>query len=198
MRKLLCIAMLVATCAAGETLASAERDKAIRHLNETKAAFLDSIQGLSAEQWAFKPAPDVWSVAQVAEHITVSEEMILGLVQKLLASPGDPDQIAQAKGKDDQLLKMVPDRSEKFKAPEMLQPKSRWSQAELPGQFTSSRAGTMDFIRTTQEDLRGHTGPHPVFKTLDAYQWILLLSAHSQRHTAQILEVKANPGFPKQ
>jgi len=33
---------------------------------------------------------------------------------------------------------------------------------------------------------------------MDGYQWILLLSAHSQRHTAQLLEVKANANFPKE
>jgi hypothetical protein len=32
---------------------------------------------------------------------------------------------------------------------------------------------------------------------MDAYQWLLLLAAHSARHTAQILEVEANPGYPK-
>jgi hypothetical protein len=32
---------------------------------------------------------------------------------------------------------------------------------------------------------------------MDGYQWILLLSSHSQRHTAQLNEVKANPNFPK-
>jgi len=33
---------------------------------------------------------------------------------------------------------------------------------------------------------------------MDGYQWILLLSAHSRRHTAQLNEVKANANFPKQ
>jgi len=32
---------------------------------------------------------------------------------------------------------------------------------------------------------------------LDAYQWILLLSGHTERHTLQILEVKADPKYPK-
>jgi hypothetical protein len=38
---------------------------------------------------------------------------------------------------------------------------------------------------------------HPVFKTLDTYQWLLLISAHMRRHTLQIVEVKADPNFPK-
>ena len=52
---------------------------------------------------------------------------------------------------------------------------------------------------STQDDLRDHFRDHPVpaIGTLDAYQWILLISGHTRRHTAQILEVKADPNFPK-
>jgi hypothetical protein len=32
---------------------------------------------------------------------------------------------------------------------------------------------------------------------LDGYQFILLIAAHSERHTKQILEVKADPNYPK-
>jgi len=51
-------------------------------------------------------------------------------------------------------------------------------------------------VKTTTDDLHGHAGPHPVFKMLDGYQWVLLLSGHSARHTAQIEEVKTNAGYP--
>jgi len=30
---------------------------------------------------------------------------------------------------------------------------------------------------------------------IDGYQWILAASAHTERHTKQILEVRADPGF---
>jgi uncharacterized damage-inducible protein DinB len=196
MKRFLVLAF-AAACWAGP-LSDAERDKAIRHLAETRARFLESVRGLSAEQWNFKPAPDVWSVGEVAEHITVSEGSILDLVQqKILKAPADPAAAEEAKGKDDQVLRVIPDRAERFQAPAFLQPQARWSQADLPKEFSSRRERTMEFIRSTQDDLRGHVLPHPVMKTLDAYQWILLLSAHSQRHTAQIEEVKAHPKFPK-
>jgi hypothetical protein len=32
---------------------------------------------------------------------------------------------------------------------------------------------------------------------MDAYQWLIFNGAHCKRHTAQILEVKADPNFPK-
>jgi hypothetical protein len=33
--------------------------------------------------------------------------------------------------------------------------------------------------------------------TMDAYQWLFFNGAHCKRHTAQILEVKADPNYPK-
>ncbi len=196
--KTLLIALLVVGCAAGETLTQQERDKAIQHLNQTHDKFLASIRGLSAGQWSFKPGPDVWSVAEVAEHITVSEGTILDLVtKKILTMPPNPELLAAAKGNDDLILKRVVDRSEKAQAPEFLRPASRWTQAQVPPEFETRRAHTIDYIRTTSDDLRGHALPHPVFKAMDGYQWVLLISGHSARHTLQIEEVKSNPNFPK-
>jgi hypothetical protein len=38
---------------------------------------------------------------------------------------------------------------------------------------------------------------NPAVQEADAYQWLLFLSAHTERHTKQIEEVKATAGFPK-
>ncbi|MGA8540262.1 MAG: DinB family protein, partial [Terriglobales bacterium] len=100
---------------------------------------------------------------------------------------------------DEIILTRVPDRSHKAQAPEFLKPTNRWAtREELTMAFEDSRKATMDYVRTTNDDLRDHFAPHPVFGTLDAYQWILLISAHSERHTKQIEEVKADPNFPKE
>ena len=91
------------------------------------------------------------------------------------------------------------DRSHKAQAPEILRPTGRWAtEAELTKAFEASRKANMDYIKTTNDDLRDHFFDHPVFGTLDGYQWLLLLSAHSARHTEQIEEVKADPNFPKE
>ena len=51
-------------------------------------------------------------------------------------------------------------------APEMLVPAHRWpTQAALIEHFKQSRDRTLDYIRTTQDDLRNHFSQHPVFKT---------------------------------
>jgi hypothetical protein len=182
------------------TLTAEEREVALKNLQATRDAFLKSIAGLSEKQWRFKAAPDRWSVAEVSEHIAVAEAAIFGLVQKqIMTSPADPAKRAEVVGKDEIILTKVPDRSHKAQAPEFLKPTNRWAaREELTKAFEESRQATMDYIRTTNDDLRDHFGTHPVLGRLDAYQWILLISAHSERHTKQIEEVKADPNFPKE
>jgi len=116
-----------------------------------------------------------------------------------MASPADPAKRAEVKVTDEMILKMVPDRSHKVQAPEILKPTNRFATREdTIKAFEDARKATMDFVRTTNDDLRDHFGPHPFLGPMDAYQWILLISAHTERHTKQIEEVKADPNFPKE
>lgn len=195
---LLALTMLL-TPMADQTLSQAERDHAVAELESSRKAFLEATNGLSEAQWNFKPAPDRWSVAECAEHIGVTEAFILNLItEQALKGPAEPEKRAQVQGKDTSMMAMAVDRSAKFKAPESIQPTRRWATSgEITKNVLENRARTIQFVSTTEEDLRDHFMDHPVFKTLDTYQWILLTSAHMRRHTAQILEVKADPNFPK-
>lgn len=196
--KLTLMLLAAALSVSAEPLDSGERNRAMSHLHATSKGFLDTIAGLSETQWNFKPDEKTWSIAECAEHIAVSEDAILGLAQKTLASPAAPEKKTAAKAKDEIVIKGVPDRTTKFQAPEFLRPARRWpDQKALVAHVKKSRAATIDYVKSTEQDLRAHFAPHPVLQDLDAYQWILLLSAHSERHTLQIKEVLAHPNFPK-
>jgi hypothetical protein len=188
-----------ATQPAPTTLTPQEREFAIKQFEATRENFLKSIAGLTQKQWAFKPAPDRWSIAEVSEHIAVSESTLGGLVrQQVMQSPAAPEKRDQVKGKDDLVLQRIPNRSHKVQAPEMLRPTGRWAtEADLTKAFEDGRKANIDYIRTTNDDLRDHFFDHPALGTLDGYQWLLLISAHSARHTAQIEEVKSDPNYPK-
>ncbi|MCI0434572.1 MAG: DinB family protein [Gemmatimonadetes bacterium] len=194
--KTLSLLLAILTPLAAEQLTQGERDRAMSHLHVTRKMFLDSIAGLSEAQWNFKPSPERWSVAECAEHIAVSEDMLFQLVtEKIVKSPAVPGKKSPAE--DEAVSKGVADRTNKFQAPEFLRPKSRWpTQDALISHFKQSRDKTIAYAQTTTDELRSHFAPHPVLKELDAYQWLLLLSGHSERHTLQILEVKADPNFP--
>ena len=181
------------------TLTKDERDRAIEYLKQTQKDFLAATAGLSDAQWKFKAAPDRWSIAETAEHIAVAEDTIWKLVsEKMMKSPATPEKAAEAKGKDEVILTKVPDRSRKAQAPEQLKPTGRWATREaLVKEFEATRAKEITFVMETKEDLRNHFEDHPFLKTIDAYQWLLLNGAHCKRHTLQILEVKADPNYPK-
>jgi hypothetical protein len=168
-------------------------------LHATRKLFLDAVTGLSEAQWSFKPAPEVWSVAECAEHIAVSEDALFqNVTEKIMKTPADPSKRAEVKGREQQVLTGTVDRSQKFQAPEFLRPTHRWPDRQaLIDHFKESRDRAIAYIENTQDDVHDHFGPHPAFQLLDAYQWILFISAHSNRHTLQILEVKANSSFPK-
>ncbi len=181
----------------GGKITDPERTYLLEQLEQSKQAMLASIQGLSDAQWRFKPAPAVWSVQECAEHIILSEEYIFGVSQKMLQSPA-AGRVANSNAEFDRtLVGQIQDRSQKGKAPEPLVPAQRFaSPADAANEFTLRRDRTIAYVKATQDDLRAHVGPSPA-GTIDAYQFLLLLSAHSARHTAQIREVQSNEGYPK-
>jgi uncharacterized damage-inducible protein DinB len=181
------------------TLTAEERAKAIDYLKQTQKDFLASIDGVSEAQWKFKAGPDRWSIAETAEHITVTEQFIWDLVTgKIMKSPAAPEKKAEVKGKEEMIMAKIPDRSRKAQAPEPLKPTGRWATREaIAKEFESIRAKEIAYITETKEDLRSHFEDHPAVKTLDAWQWLIFNGAHCKRHTAQILEVKADPNYPK-
>ena len=187
------------SAAPSSTLTKEERDRALDYLKQTKKDFLASIEGISEAQWKFKAAPDRWSIAETAEHITVAEQTIWDLVsRKIMKSAPAPEKRAEAQGKDEIILAKIPDRSQKAQAPERLKPTGRWAtQAALRKDFETIRGKEIAYVTETKEDLRNHFEEHPFLKTMDAYQWLIFNGAHCKRHTAQILEVKADPNYPK-
>ncbi len=106
---------------------------------------------------------------------------------------------AETNQKEEKVLKAVVDRSQKFQAPDPVQPTGRWGTLEEAVQaFLKRRAKTLKYVRSTQEDLRSHVLQNPAVGEMDAYQWWLFASGHTERHTLQIQEVKAHSDFPKE
>jgi hypothetical protein len=131
------------------------------------------------------------------EHIAAAEDLLRDglLKQQVMVGPaGDPAR--DVKKMDAGVEAMVPDRSHKVQAPEPLVPTNRYGSPEAAlKHFLESREITEQYLSSTP-GLRDHVGDSPMGK-IDGYQTILLVAAHSERHVKQILEVKADPNFPK-
>jgi hypothetical protein len=192
-----CLITLLSSVLRAQTLTAEDRDAGMEYLKKTRAEVLAATAGLSDAQWNFKPAPDRWSVAEVAEHIAAAEDFLRDMIQsKVMKAPARTDAI-DVHALDQWVLQTIPDRSKKAQAPEPLRPNNRFgSPKESLEHFKKSRATTIAFLKETN-DLRAHAEDSPLGKKLDAYQWVLFIAAHSERHTKQINEVKADPSFPK-
>ena len=196
MNRTLSYLLLGAFALSAAPITSTEKDHALTYLNQTRDAVIAATKGLSEAQLKFKPAPDRWSVAEVVEHLALIEDIVnQGVFPKLSTAPA-PAADWDAKKVDAMVLANVPDRSTKFQAPEPAVPTGRWTPAETHDHFLASRTQTVAFLKSTP-DLRGHVVPHPVFGPMDGYEWVLAVAAHTERHTKQILEVKADPAYPK-
>jgi DinB superfamily len=190
------IGFAVSGTARAQDASAADKEKAIALLESSKKGVLAATKGLSEAQWKFKPAPEKWSIAECMEHIAAAEDFIRGMiVENVMKAPAAPDRdIAKI---DAGILANVPDRTTKVQAPEPLQPTNRFGSPEAAiKHFVESRATTEDFLKKTA-DLRGHAVDSPGGGgKWDAYEWVLLVGAHSERHTKQIEEVKTSPGYP--
>jgi hypothetical protein len=180
------------------SISKKERKAADNLLKETETGVLNSVKGLSDAQLKFKPGPDRWSVEECLKHIAISEKMIRGMIDGALKQPPNPEKRSEIKMTDDQLVKGLEDRTTKIKTIDPMKPENTpfTSAADALNSFKENREKLIDFLKHTNYDLRNHVLVLPI-GTYDCYQLILLIGSHSNRHTQQIEEVKADPGFPK-
>jgi hypothetical protein len=195
----LCTLAMIAVfsvAARAQSVSPVEKDKAMQYLQSTEKNVEDAVKGLSVAQWNYKPAPDRWSIAECVEHIAAAEDKLRGyVVDMVMKGPAAPGR--DVKAIDEKIMMAIPDRSKKAQAPDELRPTNRYGSPENAlKHFAETRAMTEDFLKNTP-DLREHAVDSPFGDKYDGYDWVLFIAAHSDRHTKQILEVKADPNFPK-
>lgn len=177
-------------------MTNAERAELIELLLSAQQEFLIAVDGLTDAQWSFKPAPERWSVAEVAEHIMLADAMLLETARQSLAGQPDPEWLATV-SKTGTLKNALPNRSRRVDAPGAIQPQRTLTRAEILTRFKEGRARALAFVRDTDAPLKSYTAKNPFFGVLNAHQWLLYIPLHHQRHNQQIAEVKASAGYPR-
>jgi len=178
------------------TFTQKDRDSAIKQFAETQENYAKALKGLSNTQLNFKPSEKSWSVGQAAEHIMLSESLIINFVKEAMKTPVNKNADV-FRVNDIAVTLAITNRLQKFSAPPVIQPKKESkSIADLIAGFNKARAANVELIKTTKFDLRNHFIQNPLMGTIDAYQTLLFLNGHTERHLAQIAEIKAHKDFP--
>lgn len=194
---LLTLAVGVRAQPAPETKITApERVELLELLQRSEQELMQAITGLTDDQWAFKPAPDRWSVGEVVEHIVLADALLFDTAVKSLDGKPDPKWEATL-SKTDVLRKALPNRSRRVDAPAAIKPAQTMTRAALLSRFKEQRSRTVAYVRETDRPLKTHTAGNPFFGDLNAHQWLLYIPLHHLRHNQQIAEVKASAGFPR-
>ncbi len=167
------------------------------YLDETKESLEASLDDLSAEQMQFRPDDESWSVAQIVEHIIIVEGALKSMLETRIQAGENLDKKSEIKMSDEDVVALITNRSEKIQTQDQFQPSGKFSEAdEAIEAFMDQRGAIVDWLEGAEVDMRNYVNEFP-FGMIDAYQTVLFMAGHTERHTAQIEEVKANPDFPE-
>jgi hypothetical protein len=184
-------------------LTDEEFTELIKSHDQSMNMLLGLISGLSDEQWTFKQNAKRWSVGECAEHIVRSERALFNNALKAMKNPPDPDWYARTKGKGDLIRRVMPNRNPNgvggAQAPLEIQPTEKWGRAKAIEEFYKIHGEVRAYIETMPREIKNHTvrHPFPFFNWLNAHDWLLYLPLHTVRHCKLILEVQADPRYPK-
>jgi len=194
----ICISFLLISLSYAQPMTKDERKELLDFLKWTTKELKNSLKGLSPAQLNFKPGQDAWSPQECLYHIAYSEGALRTSLDAALKSPADPATKASQKTTDIQIKNNIMDRSSKFKTATPFEPLNTGFKSfdEAMDSFKVKRALLEDFIKTTDIDMRNHIVVR-TFGKMDAYQFVLFLAGHTNRHTQQIEEAKGIAGYPK-
>lgn len=171
-------------------LTGQERETALALLEKSRQTLVDAVAGVSDEQSRWKPAPERWSILEYVEHLAISDDGLVALIRRSLTKPSQPE-TAEERAAREAAMRGVHAPRGANQAPEMLLPTGRYAGlAEALAAFHAARDRSVEFARTTQEDLRSHFTPHPVYGRMDGFQWLCGNARHAELHAGHIRELR--------
>jgi hypothetical protein len=170
-------------------------------LEDTVGDYLAATGKATEAQWHYKPAPDKWSMADVTEHLILSEIQLYSEVVMAFNAPPRPDLRTQTAGNDSRAIDFILEEG-KHVASKMVVPLgSLQSKESLLRALRERREMSIDLVRSkTEDELRTHvvykskSSPTPV---RDAYQDFLVFALHVTRHMRQVDAIQGSPNYPR-
>jgi hypothetical protein len=187
--------VVAAQTATPKVFSEKDREFALKYASDTRDEYVKQLTGLSDAQLNFRAAEGRWTIAEIAEHIIVVENALRGMVEGSLKAPV-PACKDEFRIQDVSVILTITNRQQKFQAPEPVRPNGRWKTiSDLLANFGTTRQASIDFMKNNKEDMRAHFANMPLGR-LDTFQSFLFMIGHSERHLAQLKEVKADSKYP--
>lgn len=162
-------------------------------------AFSAAVAGLTDFQAQFRPAEDAWTIAEIAEHLGITNGGFVRIAYKLIKqteAAGAPP-LAELELKHVLLTDDGQQNPRRFPAPDVVKPKGGQSLADSFAKIEQAHADIQGARpRLEASDCSQATFPHPAVGPINPYQWLIVFGEHMDRHRGQIERIKAEPGFP--
>jgi hypothetical protein len=172
-----------------------------REIRAGVAELRAEVEPLAYLQLGWQPSEGGWSIAQVIEHLIVTDASYIESMETLLAHP--PQRSSYESWRPSLIggflvRSQMPDSKQKLRTP------SRWRPGPQPRadgltEYIELRERLIDLVtRADGHDLRRTRLSSPASKLirLNLGDAIMTLVVHTQRHLKQIQRIKAHPGFP--
>lgn len=156
----------------------------INNIEQVTDTLVQLLLSVDEQHLNAKPGPDKWSIAQVADHITLSNNSIA----KALALKGKP--VDRNPGERINELKSIfLDFSKKFQAPEFIVPTKDIYNPDLL--MKELQASILRIRERMYEDDLDELINHPAFGNISKFEILHFVLYHTQRHLRQIKEIVA-------
>jgi preprotein translocase subunit SecF len=165
-------------------------------LERRKRDLLSPLSALSAEQLAFRPAADAWSLVEVADHLLRTEAaVLLGLEKGLPAHKRRPTLRQRLLRPLIGVALRLPLR---IKVPTpVVAPRSDRTLDEVEAEWAQVRAALLAKLASLDPARLG--APvilHPIGGPMDVVRTLGFLGAHIDHHVHQVRRLRSHPGFP--
>lgn len=163
-----------------------ELQEIIFNLKETRNELLGILNGLNGDQLNQRRDPHSWSISQICQHLSKTEELYVVAIKRGLKS--NEDSFIENKP-----LEFLLDRSKKLEAPEIAKPTDEiLDYQQIIVKLNNSREKLFETLNTVEDPsvLSRRQFIHPVFKEMLLIEWVRSLYLHEQRHIKQINEIK--------
>jgi len=183
------------TAVANAGMTDDDREHLLVHFQMTTQMVAEQVRGLSPAQLEYRASPDRWTIRECISHLAVAEpDYWRDLMSSVKAAPDMKGK--KSSNSDADIMWYGIDRVVHTKTGGGHEKVDTYKDLALAlAKFQALRATMIDYIKTTDDDLRAHSfGKHD---PIDCWQWMLEISTHAERHIQQIREIKNDPNFPK-
>lgn len=144
---------------------------------------------------ATRPGEGRWSVNEVLEHLSMVERRFTGLLALRIQEAKEAGLGAEQNARTPlpaELRKMLGDRANRRNAPDAVHPSGTLDSRSAWRAVEDARAGLCDLLCSNEGLALGTVmHHHPVFGTLNVYQFAELIANHERRHAKQIAGIAA-------